>query len=341
MRGMKKDRTVLIAVSLTAVFMLVGGLAWWSSHDSPAEAPRALPAVWPSAHGEAIRPVPMPTGEMAAALPFGTRGQVLCNAVPADTWRKVLGGPVLREVSGDSCHVVTDELEVTASTYDRLPMDGVEPVAVTVAAHQGTMTKSPTAPATDAVLTVRLADTGEQWAAPELQLRVANQLGVRAEHDFRGMAEELGTAMVGAITTPGPSLPSQEEQAHPPELSPITGTGIADAAYPLIVRQLCTQLARGLGLPLDQVQPDWPSACGRKADGAEVTLAYNPSSPTQVFADSFAGRPADVSEQGGVIEVQLVNGSAQTLAVKMFDLDRTMPGIRELAEKVVPPLLGR
>ncbi|MEV4144773.1 hypothetical protein AB0J40_13960 [Amycolatopsis sp. NPDC049691] len=338
-RGMKKDRTVLIAVSLTVVFMLAAGLAWWSAHDSPAEPPRALPSAWPSANAEAIRPVPMPTGEMAAALPFGTRGQVLCNAVPEDTWRKVLGGPVLREVSGaGDCHVITADLEVTAGTYDRPSLGGFEPAVVTVAGHPGTLTKST---GTDAVLTVRLSDTAEQWAAPELQLRVANQVGVRAERDFRGMAEELGTAMVGAITTPGPSLPNQEEQAHPPEMTPIAGTGVADSAYPLIMRQLCTQLAKALGLAPEAVEPDWPGTCKHKAGGAEVELSYNPTSLTQSFGDRFAGRPADVSEPGGVIEVQLVDGSPQTLVLRVSDLDRTLPGIRELAEKVVPPLLGR
>lgn len=341
MRGMKKDRTVLIAVTLTVVFMLAGGLAWWSAHDSPAEAPRALPAVWPSAHGEVIRPVPMPTGEMAAALPFGTRGQVLCNAVPEDTWRKALGGPVLREVSGASCHVVTADLDVTASTYDRIPDPGIEPAEVTVAGHRGTMSKSPVSPAFDAMLDVRLADIDEEWAAPELQLRISDPARVHDERGLRGMAQELGTAIVGAITTPGPALPSAAERLHPPEMTPIAGTGIADAAYPLIMRQLCTQLARGLGLPLDQVEPDWPSTCRHKADGAEVKLSYNPDSTTKSFSTHFAGRPADVSEPGGVIEVQLIDGAPQTLVIDLYDFDRTLPGIRDLAAKVVPPLLGR
>ncbi|MGK3200900.1 hypothetical protein [Amycolatopsis sp. MEPSY49] len=342
---MKKDRTVLIAVSLTAVFMLVGGLAWWSAHDSPEDAPRALPSAlpsaWPSANAEAIRPVPMPTGEMAAALPFGARGHVLCNAVPEETWRKVLGGPVLREVSNSSCHVATADLDVTANTYDRIPVPGVEPAEVTVAGHQGTISKSPVSPAFDAMLNVRLADTDEAWAAPELQLRIADPARGRTERELRDMAAELGTAMVTAITTPGPPLPSEAERLHPPEMTPVPGTGIADAAYPLIMRQLCTQLARGLGLPLDQVEPDWPGTCTHKTDGAEVKLSYSADSTTKSFRTHFAGRPADVSEPDGVIEVQLVDGSAQTLVLRRYDLNRTMAGIRDLAEKVVPPLLGR
>ena len=340
MRG-KKDRTVLPAVALTAVLSLAVGVAWYSARGSTAEAPRALPSAWPTAHGVAIRPVPMPTGELAAALPFHSRGQVLCNAVPEETWSGVLGGPVLREVLAGSCHVVTASLEVTASTYDRVPVTGVEPAEVTVAAHHGTITKSPVSPAIDAMLTVRLADTHEQWAAPLLQLRVANQLGVYAERDFRGMATALGSAMVGAITTPGPSLPSREEQLHPPELTPVAGTGVADAASPLIMRQLCTQLTRAMNLALDEVEPNWPNTCKRKSNGAEVKLSYNPESTTKYFGDRFAGRPADVSEPGGTIEVQLVDDSPQTLVIWLYDFDRTMPGIRAFAEKVVPPLLGR
>ncbi|WIY05324.1 hypothetical protein QRX60_16300 [Amycolatopsis mongoliensis] len=155
------------------------------------------------------------------------------------------------------------------------------------------------------------------------------------------MAERLGTVMIGAIATPGPSLPSEAERLHPPEMTPITGTGIADAAYPLIMRQLYTQLARALGLSLGEVEPDWPGTGRHQAGGAEVKLSYHPSSLTQHFGDRFAGRPADVSEPGGIIEVQLVDGSAQTLVISVYDLDRTMPGIRRIAEKVVPPLLGR
>ena len=338
MRGMKKDRTVLIAVSLTAAFSLVFVLAWFLTRDSPEDAPRSLPSAWPTAGAETIRPVPLPTGEMAAALPFGIAGQVLCTAVPVETWARVLDGPVLREARNGTCHVVTADLDVTAGTYDRAPVGGGEPAGITVAGHPGTLAESPIGPA---VLNVRLADTGEQWAAPELQLRIVSLADVRTERDFRGMAEALGTAMIGAITTPGPSLPSETERQHPPEMTPIAGTGIADAAYPLIMRQLCTQLARALELPLAEVRPDWPGTCEHKAAGAEVELSYNPSSLTRYFGDRFAGRPADVSEPGGVIEVQLVDGSAQTLVVKVYDLDRTMPGIRQIAEKVVPPLLGR
>ncbi|GLY35429.1 hypothetical protein Amsp01_014530 [Amycolatopsis sp. NBRC 101858] len=335
---MQKDRTVLIAVSLTAVFAVLSGLAWFLTRDSPEDAPRSLPSAWPTAGAEPIRPVPLPTGEMAAALPFGTAGQVLCNAVPVETWARVLAGPVLREAANGICHVVTADLDVTASTYDRAPVDGGQPAGITVAGHRGTLGESPVGPA---VLTVRLADTGERWAAPELQLRIVSLTRVRTERDFRGMAEELGTAMVGAITSPGPSLPSEAERQHPPELTPIAGTGIADAAYPLIMRQLCTQLARALELPLAEVQPDWPCTCAHKAGEAEIKLSYDPDSTTKYFGDRFAGRPADVSDSGGVIEVQLVDGSAQTLVVKVYDLDRTMPGIRDLAGKVVPPLLGR
>ncbi|MEQ0565828.1 hypothetical protein ABJI51_42695 [Amycolatopsis sp. NEAU-NG30] len=285
--------------------------------------------------------MPMPTGELAAALPAGTAGHVLCSAVPEETWRGVLGGPVLREVAVTSCHVVTADLDVTAGTYDRVPFGGVEPAEVTVAGHRGTVTKSPAKPAMDAMLTVPLAATSERWAAPTLWIRVANQLGVRTERDFRGMAEALGTAMTAAITSPGPSLPTEEEKRHPAELTPIAGTGIADAPYPLIMRQLCTQLARALGRPLDETEPEWPGTCRHKRDGVEVKLSYSARSPAKHFGDRIAGRPADVSEPGGAAEVRLVDGSDQTLVIQLNDFDRSTPGVRAFAEKVVPPLLGR
>ncbi|SFW62109.1 hypothetical protein [Amycolatopsis australiensis] len=76
---------MLIALSVLAVVSLLTTAAWLLTRDSPAETPRSLPSRWPTAGGEPIRPVPMPTGGMAAALPPPTRGHVLCTAVPEDT----------------------------------------------------------------------------------------------------------------------------------------------------------------------------------------------------------------------------------------------------------------
>lgn len=339
MRGMQKDRTVLIAVSLTAVFMLAGGLAWYSTRDSPAPpaAPRTLPAVWPSERAELIRPVPMPTGEMAAALQAFTAGQVLCNAVPEQTWASALNGPVLREakVYGD-CHVVTADLDVTATTYSEAPDIGRDPAEVTVAGHHGTMTKT----STSATLSVPLADTHEAWATPLLQLHITRQPGDQADHDYVGMAQALGTTMVGAITTPGPALPTADEQLRSREMTPVPGTGIVDAALPLATWQLCTQLARALNTQLDQVKPDYFGSCETSQGGTSFKVSYHPTS-THAFGTRVAGRPAREQVPGVDLEIQLIDDSSQSIEITRIGDDRPRGELHQLAEKLVPPLLGR
>lgn len=336
MRGMKKDRTVLIAVSLTAVFSLVFGLAWYLNRDSPKEAPPLeLPSHWPSAGGEAVRPVPMPAGEMAVALPGHTSGHVLCAAVPEQTWVSTLSGPVLREVdqNGD-CHVVSANLDVSATLWaDPVPMNGGQPEPVVVAGHQGTL--SDFGMGYGEILTVRLSDTTEKWTRPSLQIIVHHVPEDRAEHDYRGMALSLAGTMIGAITTPGPALPADEENR---EMTPTPGSGIADAPYPFITWQLCTQLSRALNVPLDRLKPGPFGSCERDEGGTIVSLTYRDEGK-DYFSDRLAGRPAN--ESGSTVEIQLLDDSRQTLEITWFDSTQPRGALRELAEKVVPPLLGR
>jgi len=341
MRGMKKDRTVLIAVSLTVVFMLAAGLAWWSAHDSPAEPPGAapvLPTRWPSANAEPIRPVPMPTGEMAAALPAFTAGQVLCNAVPEQLWVSTLGGPVLREATAyGACHVVTANLDFTATTYSEAPDIGRDPAEVTVAGHHATMTKT----SASAVLSVQLAESHEEWATPLLQLHLTPRPGDRAEHDYPGLVQALGTTMVAAITQPGPALPTAGEQHRAREMTPIPGTGIVDAALPLVTWQLCTQLSRASNVPLDQVKPDYFGSCELSQGGTTTKVAYHPTG-THAFDTRAAGRPARERSPGVDLEIQLIDDSSQNIELtRIADTPPSAAELHRLAEKVVPPLLGR
>jgi hypothetical protein len=279
----------------------------------------------------------MPTGEMAAALPAFTAGQVLCNAVPEQTWAGVLGGPVLREATGyGACHVVTPDLDVTAATYREVPEVGRDPAEVTVAGHRGTMTKT----TTSAALSVPLADTHEDWATPVLQLHVTRQPGDRAEHDYVGMAQTLGTTMVGTITTPGPALPTTDEQSRPHELAPIPGTGIVDAARPLVTWQLCTQLSRALNIPLEQVKPDYLGSCEHIQGDTSVKVEYHPTS-TDAFHGRIAGRPAQENVPDVDLEIKLIDSSSQSVEITWIANDRAGGKLRELAEKLIPPLLGR
>ncbi|WP_370968945.1 hypothetical protein [Amycolatopsis sp. cg9] len=342
-RGMyppKKDHTVLIALSVSAAVIVLSLLAWYLTRDSPEShaKPLKLPSEWPSPDGEVVRQVPMPTGELAVALPGRTSGHVLCGAVPEATWASALGGPVLREVDENGmCHVVSANLDVSATFWaDPVPIKGVDPEAVTVAGRQGELGRFGTE-GFGRTLAIRLSDSTEKWVRPTLQLVVHQVPGDRAEHDYRAIALALAGPMVGAITTPGPSLPAA---GKPREMTPILGTGITDAPYPLITWQLCTQLSRALKVPLDQLKPGPFGSCQREEDLKSVTLTYHQDSEGS-FTDRVAGRPAHEKTLGSSLEIQLLDDSRQTLEISWIDGAKPDGELRAFAEEVVPPLLGR
>lgn len=332
---------MLIALSVLAAVIVLGGAAAWfltPGSSEPRAAPLELPTHWPSSGGEPVRQVPMPAGEMAVALPSRTSGHVLCGAVPEQTWSTVLGGPVLREVDKNGhCHVVSANLEVSAGLWaDPVPMRGATPETVTVAGRQGTVSAFGANDFGD-ILTVRLSDSTEKWTQSNLQLIVHQVLGDRGEHDYRGMAMSLAGTMIGAITTPGPALPRTGETR---EMTPIPGSGIADAPYPFITWQLCTQLSRALGVPLDQLEPGSFGSCQRETGSTRVSLTYDDEGEDS-FPDRIAGRPARDDASGHELKIQLVDGSPQTLELSWIDSTKPHDALRDLAEKVVPPLLGR
>ncbi|MCR6484248.1 hypothetical protein M8542_15605 [Amycolatopsis sp. OK19-0408] len=336
-----KDHTVLIALSVLAVVIVLGGAAAWFLEPGSAEpraAPLELPAQWPTPGGEPLRPVPMPTGEMAAALPSGTSGQVLCAAVPEQTWASVLGGPVRQEVDKNGqCHVVTATVDASATLWaDPVPMRGTAPEPVTVSGRQATVGPFGLNGYGE-ILTARLSDATEKWTRSSLQLIVNRVPGARDEHDFRSMALSLAGPMIGAITTPGPALPRTGESR---EMTPVPGSGIVDAPYPFISWQLCTQLAKALGAPLDQLKPGPFGSCARENDGTAVSLTYH-SEGEDYFPDRVAGRPAHDNASGSNVVVQLLDDSRQTLEISWIDATQPRDALRDLAEKVVPPLLGR
>ncbi|MFI5584240.1 hypothetical protein ACIA5G_04345 [Amycolatopsis sp. NPDC051758] len=337
----KKDHTVLIALSVLAAVTLLGAAFWLVTRDwsEPRAAPLALPVSWPSAGGEPVRQVPMPTGELAVALPSRTSGHVLCGAIPEQTWASVLGGPVLREVDKNgNCHVVSANVAASATLWaDPVAMTGTRPEPVTVAGRQGSVsTFGP--PGYGEILTLRLSGSTAKWTRPSLQLIVNRVPEDRGEHDFRGMALSLAGTMIGAITTPGPALPADGESR---EMTPIPGSGITDAPYPFITWQLCTQLSRALGVPLGRLKPGSFGSCRREEDSKSVTLAYHDESDNEYFPDRVAGRPAKDDSSGNTLEIQLLDDSRQTLEISWLDSTKPEKALADLAEKVVPPLLGR
>ncbi|MFI7117174.1 hypothetical protein [Amycolatopsis sp. NPDC049868] len=325
----KTDRPMWIwaGCALVSVLLLFGvgivvAITLLNQNDEP-EA--KLPETWPSTSGQALRPVTMPTGEMVAALTRETGAQVLCQAIPEQRWEEILGGRTLREAGG-SCHAVTARLDVSAQMIPALPEDtsrGV-PTKTTVAGKLAVI-------ATDkdgTSLGVELAEVApHNGASPVLHVSVRGRTaeGPEAEQKARALAE----ALIAGAMPPGPKLPKIGEDGEIP-LEKIEPGPIKDRPLPVISWLLCGELGRALGVPSDTAKPTFFAGCelnGVTADYSELSSAVAPNT-------TIAGLPAQLDERGVVVQLT-DDPEGQTLKFKGAG------DLRALAEKAVPPLLGR
>ncbi|MFD5248980.1 hypothetical protein ACFWIW_30855 [Amycolatopsis sp. NPDC058340] len=325
----KTDRPMWIwaGCALVSVLLLFGaGIVVAITLLSRDDEPEAeLPAVWPSKSGQELRPVTMPAGEMVAALTDETGAQVLCQAIPEQRWEEILGGRTLRE-AGQSCHAVTAQLDVSAHMIPALPEDtsrGV-PTKTTVAGKLAVI-------ATDkdgTSLGVELVEVApHNGASPVLHVSIRGRIvrGPETETKARALAE----ALIAGATPPGPKLPKIGENGEIP-LEKIEPGPIKDKPLPVISWLLCGELGRALGVPPDNAKPNFFAGC--ELNG--VTADYSERSTAVVPTTTVAGLPAQVDGRGVV--VQLTDDPAgQTLKFKGTG------DLVALAEKMVPPLLGR
>ncbi|WP_329061704.1 hypothetical protein [Amycolatopsis sp. NBC_01480] len=341
-------RTVsLLIVAVLAFWTLVAygvGLVWDKVFGP--QAPTSLPAPWPSAGGSAVRTVPLPTGEMMAALPFRTAADALCTAIPEQTWSKLLGGPVALEIDGQgSCHVVTATLSLRAhlaSAADDIVIGARRPV--TVAGHRATLTGDQGA--ADAKLSVTIADAAPTtWVDPELTFALTRHPAADPDTDLLALVQGIGNAVVPAVTAPGPSLPRVVANALPPrQVSSVPGIGIADSALPMAAWQLCTQLAQTLGRPITDTQPRPDGSCDTQSGAILASASYSPpawSDKEQSWPDSVAGRPARFD--GTTVVVKLRDDSDQSVQIR-YSVARShneRQDLQDFADRMMPPLLGR
>ncbi|HET6291648.1 MAG TPA: hypothetical protein VFG15_33535 [Amycolatopsis sp.] len=326
----KTDRPMWIwaGCALTSVLLLFGvgiAVAITLLNESNEEPEAGLPTVWPSKSGQALRPVPMPTGEMVAALTDETGAQVLCQAIPEQRWEELLGGRTLRE-AGTACHALTTKLDVSAQMIPALPEDtsrGV-PVKTTVAGKLAVV-------ATDkdgTSLSVELVEVApHHGASPVLHVTLRSRLIGSPETEQKARA--LAEALIAGATPPGPKLPKIGEDGE--ILWEKTEPGpIKDRPLPVISWLLCGELGRALGVPADKAKPTFFAACelnGVIADYSERSAAVAPTT-------TIAGLPAQVDGRGVVVQLT-GDPVGQTLKFKGTG------DLPALAEKTVPPLLGR
>jgi len=338
---------VLIVVAVLAFFTFLGGGAWLVVHTvfrpvSLPEPPKNLPSPWPETGAEPVRAVPMPTGEMAAALPDYTAGHVLCSALPEPTWAKLLGGPVLREVSVVSgCTVVTTTLRVHAELSDgQLVLPAGTPERTTLGGHPATVYSSPASKHVTAVVQL-LGTTAPSWAKPVLEVSFEQHVWDQVPRDLPATVRDIGEGITNAITTPGPSLPANSPGDEIPvrPAGPLPGSGIVDAANPLIAWQLCAALSQSSGRPLEEFVAKHDGRCEYRKDEELGVQASSRGRSGESFPDTIGGRPASVENPS--VTIQLTGGSPQQVQLAWLYPRKSDAELRAWAESLLPQLLGR
>lgn len=326
----KTDRPMWIwaGCALTSVLLLFGvgivvAITLLNKDEPGTEA--ELPEVWPSKAENALRPVPMPTGEMVAALTDETGAQVLCQVIPEQRWEEILGGRTLRE-AGTACRAVTARLDVSAQMIPALPEDTSRgaPVKTTVAGKLALI-------ATDkdgTRLSVELAEVApHNGASPVLLVSLRGRTIDTPETESKARA--LAEALIAGATPPGPSLPKIGEDG---EIAPrqVEAGPLKDKPLPVMSWLLCGELGRALGVPADNAKPTFFAACALNG----VTADYSEHSAVVVPSTTIAGLPAQVDERGVIVQLT-DDPDGKTLKFKGTG------DLQALAEKMVPPLLGR
>lgn len=281
----------------------------------------------------------MPTGELAAALPDYTSGHVLCSALPEQTWAKLLGDSVLREVwlvSG--CTVVTKTLRVQAELSDGTLVRPLgKPQRTAVGGREATIYSDARQATAVIVLT---GPNPPSWAKPVLEVSLEQHVWDQLPRDLPNLVRGIGEGLVAAITKPGPALPRGLGDEIPVRTADIPpGSGIVDAPTPMIAWQLCSALSRSTGRPLDEFVPKHDGRCEYRADEEFKVQASSEERLTQSLPDTIGGRPASVRNPS--VTIQLTDESPQQVQLAWLSPRKSDEELRAWAESLLPQLLGR
>ncbi|MEV6910595.1 hypothetical protein [Amycolatopsis sp. NPDC051071] len=324
-------KNVVAGVLVTVVAGLSAGCVGKVDTYEEGLGPKELPKAWPTENGHALRPVPMPTGEFLLALPPETTAQVLCQAVPAERWTQLMGGPVAREVEhGESCHAVGLDDWVRISVNRTAVTGGMgKAKAVTIAGRPATLVVG----GAPSVVEVKLSDTDVRV----LRIETSWTRVPRQDNKDEGLLLGLTESVLNGAFSPGPKLPAADKRDIIERKTVEPGAGILDAPLPEISWKLCTQLGRALGIPETDTEPYSDGKCtATTVDDSPVRVEHT-AIRTELRDAPVAGRPAQ--ETSGELSVLLTdNGSGQGLRFYWSGGSKT--ALRELAEKVVAPLLG-
>ncbi|NYI89233.1 hypothetical protein HNR02_002556 [Amycolatopsis endophytica] len=328
---MKTSTVIAIVIGVLLSFASVAGAAGyiWSQGSAAPPAAPGLPAVWPTKDGELPRRVPMPSGEMIAALPSDSSGHVLCQALSEQRWQAVLGGATLREVRGGGCHIVTGSLDVVLR-LDNLPAQLRSPQTLTVSGRAAEVESSGTV---NARLNAHLVDdqpSGE--IHPYLRVEITRYAVTRPGLALDELATSIARDVIDSTMAPGPDLPraNQNGVIAMEATEPVPGYGILDSPWPVVSWQLCTSLAEAMKTSTTSAKPKFDGRCTVRTVQAALSDDVTP----RAYPDTLAGRPALITPD--VVAVKLDDDTSQELSFTGTGRD-----LRALAESVLPALLGR
>jgi len=285
----------------------------------------------------ALRPVRMASGRALTYVLPTTGSQILCQALPEQRWRELLGGRVGRWPSSPpvaGCQVndqrgfVVMQLRESRAAFsveaavagrpmrvDRNDRDATE---VTVALTDDAL--QPATRPTRHLLTLQSSGHGDPRAELALVKRVLNELVPVLAHD-------------------GDPLPAVDDQGHVEYTdTPLTsGAEFVDLPTPVQALQLCTLLWDEPGLVnADEVVLTDTGECQLTGadddDSITVVMTASPDDPS-AYPDRIADRPALIGDSEVVTLVRLREDVAVDLTVYASDS-------AELAERLVPLLTG-
>lgn len=308
---------------MVAVLAVV--LAACSSPDEGPE-PTATTSATPVVADEGLRPVRMTSGRALTYVHPDTASQILCQVLDKGEWERLLDGAVGRaplDAPQAGCRFTTArgrlvvQLREAARAFE----------ADTTIAGRPATTKDVSGG--QVVSVVALTDDGPVPGGQHLPLRI---LEVTADG---AVVTRVLTEIVPLLVKDGEPLPAIDDSGEIPyATTPLTRGGqFLDLPQPVQALQLCTVLLEGgdFRVPATEVSVYDTGSCWLMTAQGKITVEAT-QAVGDTYADTVAGRPADVVADLSSVRVRLRDGAA-------IDLDVSGPGSVALAEKLVPLLV--
>jgi hypothetical protein len=227
-----------------------------------------------------LRPVSLPYGDGLPYLAPETSAQAICQALPAERWQELLGGPVGRTIDDRLTCVVTGA-DVTVKLRMRELAPDPDAEVVTIAGHQVRIGDQQAATA--------LLPVGEQDLDAQVLSRTLPVFHVEGPDE---KLRELVAALLPVLVHDGPPVPAPDADGEVPftPTPPVPGVRLGDLPAPVQGLVLCTAIQAATGTAVEQVHVNRGGGCEVGDTTAVVLADYAMGDATQ----TIAGLPATV-----------------------------------------------